>query len=327
MKKQSTMIACALAVVSGVLLCLGGCNQSPEVVIYSNADEESRLAMQDALDRAGFSGQYIFSSFSTSELGGKIMAEGSNIEADVITASTYYLESAQQAHRMFAPLSFTFHALEKTPGFCAPLTAQEGAIFINTRALQENGLPRPASLKDLASPAYKGFISIPNIRSSSTAWLMVQALVSAYGEQEARRLLHSIVENAGPHLENSGSGPLKKVRAGEVAIAFGLRHQAVAAKNDGLPIDYVDPTEGNFSLTESVAVVDKGEATNPLAMEMAQCIIDNGRAELQTYYPNPLYEGESADSANQSAYPKTFSEPLTFELYEHHIEISEAAKP
>ena len=35
MKKQSTMIACALAVVSGVLLCLGGCNQGPEVVILS----------------------------------------------------------------------------------------------------------------------------------------------------------------------------------------------------------------------------------------------------------------------------------------------------
>ncbi len=128
-------------------------------------------------------------------------------------------------------------------------------------------------------------------------------------------------------MESSGSAPLQLCEAGEVAIGFGLRHQAVAAKNDGLPIDYVDPTEGNFSLTESVAVVDKGEATNPLAMEMAQCIIDNGRAELQTYYPNPLYEGESADSANQSAYPKTFSEPLTFELYEHHIEISEAAKP
>lgn len=60
MKRQSTMVACALAAVSGVLLCLGGCNQGPEVVIYSNADEESRLAMQDALDRAGFSGQYIF---------------------------------------------------------------------------------------------------------------------------------------------------------------------------------------------------------------------------------------------------------------------------
>lgn len=27
---------------------------------------------------------------------------------------------------------------------------------------------------------------------------------------------------------------------------------------------------------------------------------------------------ESADSANKSAYPKTFQEPLTFELYEKH---------
>ena len=110
-------------------------------------------------------------------------------------------------------------------------------------------------------------------------------------------------------------------------VVHNLRHQAVAAKAEGLPIDYVDPTEGNFSLTESVAIVDKGESTNPLAMKMAQCIIENGRAELQENYPNPLYEGESADSANKSAYPKTFQEPLTFELYEKHQQISEAAKP
>lgn len=105
---------------------------------------------------------------------------------------------------------------------------------------------------------------------------MVQALVSAYGEQEARRLLHSIVENAGPHLENSGSGPLKKVRAGEVAIAFGLRHQAVADRKAGLPIDYVDPAEGNFMLTESVCVTDKGAGGNPLAMKMAETLVRTG---------------------------------------------------
>ena len=28
-------------------------------------------------------------------------------------------------------------------------------------------------------------------------------------------------------------------------------------------------------------------------MEMAQCIIENGREELQSYYPNALYNGES----------------------------------
>ena len=111
-----------------------------------------------------------------------------------------------------------------------------------------------------------------------------------------------------------------------MAVGFGLRQQAVADKAEGLPIDYVDPTEGNFSLTESVAVVDKGEGTNPLAQEMAECIITKGRSELQKYYPNAVYEGETTSSENSSKYPKTFPEPLTIELLEKHQELSESCK-
>ena len=184
----------------------------------------------------------------------------------------------------------------------------------------------PESIADLADPVYKGFVSVTDIAASSTAWLLIQALVSEYGEDGAEEVLAGIYENVGDHLEDSGSAPLKKVRAGEVAIGFGLRQQAVADKADGLPIDYIDPAEGNFSLTESVAIIDKGEDTNPLAMEMAQCIIENGREELQSYYPNALYNGESTDAANKSANPKVFPEKLTVDLLEKHQEISEAAK-
>lgn len=305
----------------------GGTASGEQVIIYSNADDEAITAMENALDSNGYEGQYVFQTFGTSELGGKLLVEGTDLEADMVTMSTFYLQSAQDKNTMFLPLTFDVNTLEEVPDYTAPITSQEGAIIVNTEMLGENNLPMPTCLKDLADPAYAGFVAVTDVQSSSTAWLLIQALISEYGEEEAETILHDIYANAGDHVESSGSAPLQLCEAGEVAIGFGLRHQAVAAKNDGLPIDYVDPTEGNFSLTESVAVVDKGEATNPLAMEMAQCIIDNGRAELQTYYPNPLYEGESADSANQSAYPKTFSEPLTFELYEHHIEISEAAKP
>ena len=305
----------------------GGTASGEQVIIYSNADDEAITAMENALDSNGYEGQYVFQTFGTSELGGKLLVEGTDLEADMVTMNTFYLQSAQDKNTMFLPLTFDVNTLEEVPDYTAPITSQEGAIIVNTEMLAENNLPMPTCLKDLADPAYAGFVAVTDVQSSSTAWLLIQALISEYGEEEAETILHDIYANAGDHVESSGSAPLQLCEAGEVAIGFGLRHQAVAAKNDGLPIDYVDPTEGNFSLTESVAVVDKGEATNPLAMEMAQCIIDNGRAELQTYYPNPLYEGESADSANQSAYPKTFSEPLTFELYEHHIEISEAAKP
>lgn len=249
------------------------------------------------------------------------------IESIALVTNTIYVDSAQEQNNMFKDLDFEVNTMDEYPSYCAPITAQEGTIIVNTEMMEENNLPMPTSLKDLADPEYEGFISVTDIASSSTAWLLIQGLISEYGEDGAKEVLTGIYANAGDHIEDSGSAPLKKVRAGEVAIGFGLRQQAVADKADGLPIDYVDPAEGNFSLTESVAVIDKGEESKDLAMEMAQCIIENGREEeLQSYYPLALYEGESTDSENMSANPKVFSEPLTVDLLEKHQELSESCK-
>ena len=316
-------MACALF----TMTALTGCQKkAQEVVIYTNADDEAIEAMKTALDGNGYEGKYILQSFGTSELGGKLLAEGTNIEADMVTMSSFYLDSAQETNKMFKDLTFETKPLAEYPAFYTPITAQEGAILVNTEMMKESNLPMPASLKDLADPVYAGLVSVTDVKSSSTAWLLIQALVSAYGEDGATEVLSGIYKNAGDHIESSGSAPLKKVRAGEVAVGFGLRHQAVADKAEGLPVDYVDPTEGNFSLTESVAVVDKGDKSNPMAMEMAECIIKNGRAELLKTYPLPVYEGESGDSANKSAYPMVFPEKLTVKLLEQHQQLSENAK-
>lgn len=325
-KKVAAFTLAAAVTVSGISLTGCGGGSGDQVIIYSNADDEAVEAMKNALDSNGYEGQYMFQTFGTSELGGKLLAEGTNIEADLVTMSTFYLESAQDQNDMFTDLDFDVDTIDEFPAYCAPITSQEGTIIVNTEMLEENDLPMPTSLKDLADPVYKGFVSVTDIASSSTAWLLIQALVSEYGEDGAKDVLTGIYDNAGDHIEDSGSAPLKKVRAGEVAVGFGLRQQAVADKADGLPIDFVDPEEGNFSLTESVAVVDKGDKTNDKAMEMAQCIIENGREELQSYYPNALYNGEETDAANQSANPKVFPEKLTVDLLEKHQELSEACK-
>lgn len=324
LKKAAALLLCGAVAVSSLTGC--GTKASQEVIIYSNADDEAIEAMKKSLDENGYEGKYILQTFGTSELGGKLLAEGTNIEADLVTMSSFYLESSQEENHMYADLTFDTGALEEYPSYYTPITSQEGAIIVNTEMMEENNLPMPTSLKDLANPEYEGFLSVTDIAGSSTAWLMIQALVSEYGEDGAKEVLQGIYKNAGAHLEDSGSGPIKKVRAGEVAIGFGLRHQAVADRAEGLPIDFVDPTEGNFSLTESVAVIDKGDNTNELAMEMAECIIKNGRSEIIKSYPNPIYEGETADSENQSAYPKKFSEALTVDLLQKHKELSEECK-
>lgn len=327
-RRTAAVLAAAAVAIVGIGAGITGENPSGEeqVVIYSNADDEAVQAMKNALDENGYAGQYIFQTFGTSELGGKLLAEGKNIEADLLTMSTFYIDSAQEQNEMFRDLEFEVNTLDEFPSYCAPITAQEGTILVNTEMLKENGLPMPESLKDLADSVYSGYLSVTDLSSSSTAWLLVQGLISEYGEDGAKEVLTGIYENAGDHIEDSGSAPLKKVRAGEAAVGFGLRQQAVADKADGLPVDYVDPQEGNFSLTESVAVVDKGADSNAKAMEMARCIIENGREELQTYYPLALYEGETMDAANISANPKVFEEPLTVDLLEEHQELSEACK-
>src|SRR5699024_11915432 len=65
-------------------------SSTDKVVISTNADEEAITVMEKALDRNGFKGEYIVQPQSTAELGGKMMAEGKNIEADIITQATYY---------------------------------------------------------------------------------------------------------------------------------------------------------------------------------------------------------------------------------------------
>lgn len=315
--------------VLAVTALFAGCSKKTgekQVIIYSNADDEAAVSAKKALDENGFAGKYIFQSFGTSELGGKLFAEGTAIEADLITMSSFYIESAQQVNNMFKDLEFETKQVIKTPSFYTPLLALQGAVIYNKMVIADKNLPIPTSIKDIGNPLYKDWVSVVDPLGSTTAWLMVQALIESYGEDGAKDALAAIYKNAGPHLELSGSGPIKKIRAGEVAVGFGLRHQAVRDRKAGLPVDFIDPVEGNYTLTESVAVIDKGKKYNPLAMEMAKCIIEKGRADIIKDYPVVLYEGESVDEENRATKAMVFEEPLTTELLKKHQALSESAK-
>lgn len=327
MKKRLKGIAVLMIMVL-TFGALSGCgkNGSDEVVIYTNGDEEAIVAMKNALDSQGYGGKYIVQSFGTSELGGKLLAEGDAIEANVVTMSSYFIESAQNQHGMFEDLHFETGAIGDYPSYYTPILAITGSIFVNTKVIEENGLEMPKSVKDLTKPEYKGLVSIPSIMDSSTAWLLIQSIISEYGEAEGLLVTRALVENCGAHVESSGSGPIKKVRVGEVAAGFGLRHQAVADKKEGKPVEFIDPKEGNFSLTESVAVVRKDdEEISKLSMQIAEVIVKNARKELIENYPVALYDGETVDQMNRPTNAKNFEKPLTVELLKEHQEFFQSA--
>lgn len=105
--------------------------------------------MKNALDSNGYEGKYIVQGFGTGELGGKLLEEGKKLEADLVTMSTFYLQSVQDTNDMFLPLEFEVNTLEEFPDYCAPITSQEGAILLNTELLEQEGLPRPTCIRTL----------------------------------------------------------------------------------------------------------------------------------------------------------------------------------
>ncbi|MBO1531221.1 ABC transporter substrate-binding protein [Psychrobacter sp. F1192] len=319
LKKLTISLMCGM-VLAGCSSASSSDNASAEeVVIYSNADQEAVEVMQTVLDAAGYEGQYILQSFGTGELGGRLLAEGKNTEADLVTMSAFYLESAQARHSMFQEIDFTLNPKEAVPNYYAPILSFAGAIILNTQEMATQQLPQPTSVKDLAKPIYKNKIAMVDPNGSSTGWLFVQDITATYGmADKGQAIMNRIRQNAGPNLELSGSGPLKKVMAGEVPIGFGMRHQAVAHKAAGLPIDYIDPSEGSYTLSEAVAVLDKGADSNPNAMKMAEIIVKQARPQLLEIYPTVVYEGETVAPDNQINTVKTYAEPLTAELLDKH---------
>ncbi|MEG0384541.1 MAG: extracellular solute-binding protein [Solibacillus sp.] len=324
-KKAMGFLAVASSAVVLAACGNGSASSNDQVIIYSNADDEAIEVMQNTLNDKGFKGEYIIQSVGTSELGGKLLAEGKKIEADVVTMASYYIDSADAQHDMFIDLTSSKALIDETSNIQLPILGNVGSIFVNTEMLVQKGLDTPTSLKDLTDPQYKDLISIPNIMDSSTGWLLVQAVIAEYGEKEGQQILADLTENVGPHLESSGSGPIKKVKTGEVPIGFGLRAQALDAKEEGLPIDYIDPIEGNYSLAESVAVIDKeDDEKEKKAQEIAITIANEAREQLLVQYPVALYEGENV--ANEPAYLKKWTSTLTVELLQQHQAIFNAAK-
>ncbi|NKF08562.1 extracellular solute-binding protein [Clostridium gasigenes] len=327
MKKVFKSTAVTLLLITIITILQACASKEPDkVVIYTNSDEEAIEVIQNTLNKNGYENQYILQSFGTSELGGKLMTEGSEIEADLVTMSSYFIESAQEKHNMFEDITFETNSLKKYQSYYAPILAITGALFINTEVIKEKSLPIPTSIKDLTKIEYKNLVSIPNILDSSTGWLLTQAIISEYGMEEGGIVLKGLIENCGPHIESSGSAPIKKVRSGEVAIGFGLRHQAINDKLEGKPIDYIDPNEGNFSLTESIAVVKKDDNKTKIAMEMAEVIIKEARKDLIKNYPVILYEGEDISQEYKAINSKEFKEPLKVKLLEEHQEFFKKAR-
>ena len=113
----------------------------------------------------------------------------------------------------------------------------------------------------------------------------------------------------------------RSVTADAIKLAEPRNHQLDLRASQ----QYWDNSAGKF-IQQAVKHVLMVTPTKFAPGKLAPAASAEASGEYAATYPNPLYEGETADPANQSDYPSIFDEPLTFELFTAHQELSERAK-
>lgn len=260
MKRIIALLMCVIMVFS-----MAGCGKSQDdkVVVYASCEdyriEELRKQLKEKFPEIDVVVEY----YSTGNSTAKLKAEGDKTEADIVLG----LETAsmQQIAPMMADLSsFKMdHYLEGVnddDNRYIIYEKYEGAVIVNTKTLQDKGLAEPASYEDLLKPEYKGQIAMPNPKTSGTGYMFLYTWVKTMGEKGAFEYADKLQENVKSFTE-SGSGPIKMLAQGEVAIGLGMIFQGATQITEGVPLKILQFEEGCPYNTTSNSIV-KGRETN-----------------------------------------------------------------
>lgn len=290
MKKTISLILSAILLTCG----FSGCSQKKTITIYSTAEDFRNEHVREMLNEKFPEYKIDVTDIDTGTLASRISAEGEDFEADIIyELEATYLEKVSDCLAVLDSVDFSVYQDNLVPEShkYAPLTMLSGSIIVNKKLLDEKGVEVPKSYDDLIKPEYKGLISMPSPKSSSTGYIFLLNMVNERGENEAFEYFDKLKENiAGGGFTTSGSGPVKALLQGEAAIGLGITFQAVKEINEGAELECVFFEEGAPYDYYGSAVI-KGHETDSDVMKVFDYIVsDVTPEEKKLFMPEKIYK-------------------------------------
>ncbi len=291
--KKLVAIILAATIVFTLLATVGG---EESIVICSSAEQFRNDELQEQLNERFQDKNIIVMYMSTGKAASKVYAEGKGTEIDILVGlETGYLSKITDTLANIEGLSKIDYAdgLSSVDNNNHWVTweRQAGAIIINRKILDKYGLEAPTCYEDLLKPEYKGLIAMPDPKSSGTGYFFYKSWVNSMGTEGALEYADQLYKNL-KQLTESGSGPIKMLKQGEVAIGLALTFQAVNEKNDGQPFEIIFPETGSpYSLT-GTAMID-GRELDPEIVEVYEFIINDFLVyDKENFSPENIYEGQ-----------------------------------
>ena len=237
-------------------------SEQGSIIIYSSMEQYRTEELQKQLDEKFPNKNIIVMYVSTAKAAAKIKVEKEKTDADIIVGlETSYLEkvkdSLQELKGMKEQDYLPDLSLSHNDYKYITWERQAGTFIINETVLEKYNLPMPKSYEELLKPCYKNLIAIPDPKTSGTGYFFYKSLVNTMGDKKALEYFDKLQKNIKSFTE-SGSGPVKLLIQGEIAIGLGLTFQAMDEINKGSPFEIVYPEEGSpFSLTGTAIIKGK----------------------------------------------------------------------
>lgn len=213
--------------------------QDNKVVIYSCLEDFRNDYIMDKLKEKFPDYDITMQFVATGNLAAKIKSEGEDTEGDIILAlQAVYMEQLKDNFADLASYDTSMYLDDMVMEHHKYLIWERfsGCIMTNPELLKEKGLAKPESFEDLTKPEYKGLISMPDPKTSSTGFIFYQMLVNEWGEEKALDYFDRLSENV-LQFTTSGSGPVSALTQKEAAVGLGITYQPVQQIKDGVNLD------------------------------------------------------------------------------------------
>jgi len=211
---------------------------------------------------------------STGVITAKLLAEKNNPQADAVmgvAASSLALLDSQGMLVPYAPINLSAITMKyrdtKNPPAWFGMDVWGATVCFNTVEAKKRNIPKPETWEDLAKPAFKGQVVMPNPASSGTGFFDVLAWLALWGEKGGWEYMDRLHENIAQYT-HSGSKPCNQAASGEFVAGISFEYRANSNKAKGAPIDLVFPKEGLGWDLEAFAIhkgTKKLEAAKKLA--------------------------------------------------------------
>lgn len=285
-----------LLLVTLVFLVMADSGNRESIVICASTEQFRNDSLQQQLNEQFPEYNIIVMYMPTGKAAAKIYAEGPDTEVDILVGlETGYLSKIRDNLADISGISTIAYKEGLTPqdnqNRWITWERQAGAIIVNEEVLEKYGLEYPATYEDLLKPEYKGLIAMPDPKSSGTGYFFYKNWMNIMGEEAALSYVDALYENLKQFTE-SGSGPIKMLKQGEVAIGLGLTFQAVNEINEGQPFRIIYPETGSpYSLTGTAVIED--HQTKQGVQEVFAFIANEFLVyDKENFSPEIIFEGQ-----------------------------------